>query len=406
MSYEKTETPPYTTAPKATNGRGRVAPLRHQGESELRLNTSNADFDGNWLDRMGQLNDPRGYPSDIDSNIFLAPTEETSASKSIITQGSLLNSVEYFNRKLPTQGAPALIQALYDHYGEETPDGIVVPQVVQEAVDLLNSIPEMNAQDPLNFRQVYELIHGPIFDFMHGSTSDPRQYMNARIQEEQLKIRQDYLETMMGMRLPRFLVPDTTEFPYDPQARYLGLRLPYRRCLFILNPGVNARLVYGEQLDDDAIKLTVKTTIQGDAAQVGEFTYAWDGEQLTEQCWFSQPFDQGTMDEVYCILAILDGLSKNYVIAEGDPPPEGRKIPEARKGCTVRVVKLHPQAETIRKAWQGGTHASPREHMRRGHWRRNAKGEKIWIGQLVVNKGKTEGVVDKSYYVRKRKNTV
>ena len=44
----------------------------------------------------------------------------------------------------------------------------------------------------------------------------------------------------------------------------------------------------------------------------------------------------------------------------------------------------------------GGTHRSPREHLRRGHIRRYENGRKVWINSMVVNAGKG-ATVGKAY---------
>lgn len=49
----------------------------------------------------------------------------------------------------------------------------------------------------------------------------------------------------------------------------------------------------------------------------------------------------------------------------------------------------------------GGHHASPRQHLRRGHIRRYASGQTIWINAMVVGDA-SRGVVDKHYRVRNR----
>ena len=47
----------------------------------------------------------------------------------------------------------------------------------------------------------------------------------------------------------------------------------------------------------------------------------------------------------------------------------------------------------------GGTHASPRTHLRRGHIRRLRWGPKVWVNSCVVNPGAIGGV-NKDYAVR------
>jgi hypothetical protein len=46
----------------------------------------------------------------------------------------------------------------------------------------------------------------------------------------------------------------------------------------------------------------------------------------------------------------------------------------------------------------GGTHASPRSHLRRGYYRTSPKGIRHWVQPCMV-KGETEGFVHKDYRV-------
>ena len=43
-----------------------------------------------------------------------------------------------------------------------------------------------------------------------------------------------------------------------------------------------------------------------------------------------------------------------------------------------------PGVKSERKAHQGGTHASPRRHERRGHWRTYRSGKRVWVKNCVV----------------------
>ena len=70
----------------------------------------------------------------------------------------------------------------------------------------------------------------------------------------------------------------------------------------------------------------------------------------------------------------------------------------ARKGkplqYTWRTVTIEPPApKTERK---GGTHASPRQHQRRGHWRITPKGKRVWIRDCTVG-DPSKGAVFKDY---------
>lgn len=47
---------------------------------------------------------------------------------------------------------------------------------------------------------------------------------------------------------------------------------------------------------------------------------------------------------------------------------------------------------------KGGTHASPRWHMRRGHWRNCKSGKRVWVEQMEVG-DKSKGIIVKDYVV-------
>ena len=61
---------------------------------------------------------------------------------------------------------------------------------------------------------------------------------------------------------------------------------------------------------------------------------------------------------------------------------------------TVVVAPSKPHGES-----KGGTHASPRKHDRRGHWRQYANGNRVWVRQAVVGNA-AKGLVMKDYIVR------
>lgn len=46
---------------------------------------------------------------------------------------------------------------------------------------------------------------------------------------------------------------------------------------------------------------------------------------------------------------------------------------------------------------KGGSHASPCEHKRRGHWRTYKSGKRTWVDGITVNKGSSSGIVEKDY---------
>jgi hypothetical protein len=61
-----------------------------------------------------------------------------------------------------------------------------------------------------------------------------------------------------------------------------------------------------------------------------------------------------------------------------------------------KVLRVEPRSKSEE---HGGTHASPRAHDRRGHWRSLPTGRKVWVKQCRVG-DPDNGVVLKDYLVR------
>jgi hypothetical protein len=60
-----------------------------------------------------------------------------------------------------------------------------------------------------------------------------------------------------------------------------------------------------------------------------------------------------------------------------------------------KTLHLHVPIENQKSTHQGGTHASPRIHLRRGHIRTLSDDREIWVNEAVV--GKKHGIVHKDY---------
>lgn len=60
------------------------------------------------------------------------------------------------------------------------------------------------------------------------------------------------------------------------------------------------------------------------------------------------------------------------------------------------TVVIEPPA--IKGEYQGGTHASPRQHERRGHWRTCANGKRVWVRNCTVGDA-SRGSVFKDYRI-------
>lgn len=116
-------------------------------------------------------------------------------------------------------------------------------------------------------------------------------------------------------------------------------------------------------------------------------------------------FDEGA--SVFVRLMHASALNLFYILGcsnvdtADNPAPSAlnKKRAKARKYPVLEyktlVLKIDAQ-RTSGKAG-GGTHASPRVHLRRGHVRRLESGQRVWVQACVV--GSTHGMVLKDYRV-------
>jgi len=111
-----------------------------------------------------------------------------------------------------------------------------------------------------------------------------------------------------------------------------------------------------------------------------------------------------TQDESSVQLQVCALLACANVATEEIEPSEKLNKKRRAKGnqpfFSYRVFTLatdraaHPD-----RAAQGGTQASPRMHLRRGHLRRLNNGRLIWVRPAVVSANSPRGVIDKDYRV-------
>jgi len=58
------------------------------------------------------------------------------------------------------------------------------------------------------------------------------------------------------------------------------------------------------------------------------------------------------------------------------------------------VADIQTEAITVGQAEHCGTHASPRWHIRRGHWRQLADGRRVFVRECEVRDASRGGVVN------------
>lgn len=105
-------------------------------------------------------------------------------------------------------------------------------------------------------------------------------------------------------------------------------------------------------------------------------------------------------DEVVAFMSFLNVLKCRNIQTEKVIPKRSTKTSKgALPFDTYHVLTVDTSMRDAAVAAAGGTHRSPREHLRRGHIRRYAKGLRLWINATAVNVGRG-GVVSKDYALR------
>jgi hypothetical protein len=386
----------YQMMPKsASDGAGRINPMRASGESEVRSTISRMNharlLDSNQLQ---QVLAPRGHITDIDSSIFgpehfaerhgyspdtfappngqevgvgsfgelLASFESTSAEKAMLynrqqlREGNeehsrkLLSDSEYFNRKLALTGGNA------DFDGNE-----------------LNDTPP---------------------------------------EPERL--------------VPRFIFEPNTILSQAIENITVKLRLPYTKCSFIQQQSVAgyAEVAMNDMTDEinaielSATKILFMCILRGRdyMVQVNQFRNKDDDTKVFYKAFLAQGPDvllppespeHRFKDEVFAyiapIYAFLEGLAVGVysLKREGARDISDRTPAPAKDGIMYKVLRMIPDRPAQEYIPKGGTHASPREHERRAYTRMGRNGKVQHIPATTVNKGKTPGgLVIKDYNIK------
>lgn len=130
--------------------------------------------------------------------------------------------------------------------------------------------------------------------------------------------------------------------------------------------------------------------------------YASKLEQESGLSYVMATAQQDSHDESRAILGLIEILSCNNVTTETIPAPKSLNKRRIAKGRVpmyefkVLTLDFKDSHETTTKT-SGGTHASPRVHLRRGHIRR-LPNKNVWVNAAVVGNRKM-GVVMKDYSV-------
>jgi hypothetical protein len=115
---------------------------------------------------------------------------------------------------------------------------------------------------------------------------------------------------------------------------------------------------------------------------------------------FANEMAQDFQDELWAYTDFCRTLHENHVVFEDVEPDEKlNKMRRARGKAPLFTYKVLTIGRKKRKSQLlGGTHASPRSHLRRGHYRTSQKGVRHWVQPCMI-KGDTDGFVHKDYRV-------
>lgn len=109
-----------------------------------------------------------------------------------------------------------------------------------------------------------------------------------------------------------------------------------------------------------------------------------------------------THDEVYTLVAACSVINCANVATVDLPAPAALNKKRAARGkqpfFSYKVLQIAEEKHHTTNGAGGGTHASPRMHLRRGHLRR-LENKVVWVRNAMVNAGTPRGVVMKDYAV-------
>ncbi len=178
-------------------------------------------------------------------------------------------------------------------------------------------------------------------------------------------------------------------------------RLPYDVCWFEVACTTDAR-----HWTVGALIVATPTTTRmigfRKLAGTWELRYVTDMEKFSAGQMWTLPAEQRAADEAKAvrlkIAAFLSALHCSNVRRQEHAPDAKLQKARAKRGKAplFSYWTLQLDGKSERGADQGGTHASPRVHLRRGHPRQYAPGKWTWVQAHAVG-NKASGVVHKDY---------
>lgn len=216
------------------------------------------------------------------------------------------------------------------------------------------------------------------------------------------------------MAAPVYVFTDQAAFDADAvdslaqEVSIFAPKLPHPAVIFQVQdrgPQFQTQLVYARQTGDgiEAVYFVQARTSRHWSDVVAHVRFTPDGYAEVE----THPripagedrdsYAEAAAGIVWRALAILSQASTvtEQVVSRVHRPKLARA---GVRGWTWHQVEIVPERLHRRAAPQGGTHASPRWHIRRGHWRQLADGRRVFVRECEVGDSTRGGVV-KDYIV-------
>ena len=177
--------------------------------------------------------------------------------------------------------------------------------------------------------------------------------------------------------------PDALQGVYDPVT--LSAPLPFEKIAIVSGRQSKLKLLLiveevGSVEDVENVRSVLGVVIQKGITKYREpFTYAVQGSEVK-----ISDEDSGSRNMLYLVNEFLASLNQGKVRTH----TVKRRL--VTKGKSTRPVPMYDwttieiEPPKPKSTPQGGTHASPRQHDRRGHFRTLKSGKKVWVRQTVV----------------------
>lgn len=183
----------------------------------------------------------------------------------------------------------------------------------------------------------------------------------------------------------------------------IASRLAFPQCAFAYTEDGDPGVLLMTQHNETSIHVSGLASHRGQWFEVRPITiiydaaagYSGEGKGVT-----SEQLRVALVNVAYCARLLDQGASAFAIDAQRCHINTCR----AKKGkgplkFTWHTVTIAPRPDPNEQ--KGGTHASPRLHDRRGHWRNYASGKKGWVKECKVG-SPSKGIVFKDYKIKEK----